>query len=396
MKEYDLILVVGYFRTAASFLSVARALGRSLRLAVVPADADPAMKSKTGEAHETFIDLCRGWGADILAPGEPARCALMVVQQFPYGNELAATLRRSIDARRQVALMTLAMAGLDKHDAFLAQFDIRKAYVPSRRFMQFLLERRGAQARWRGVEVEEVGLPFARHRVFPDFGADWLIAAPTLFSFHSEAGKQQFLQTVLQLLEQLPPQDVVVYKSHNGNSLDYFAPRVHHRLAGLVGRIPGGGHLLQGLRRLPSAWLRRQADRVRTCLLHRAVLRRAVPMADLTPHAGMSLEAFLPGVRKGVIGGLSNTIWGAAYFDLPYYNCVDPSLRQGASELLNKRSDALLDLNLQYFGVPFCDGDLRMDTRQLQIVRPDERRGDLVAALLGDLELAREAATAQA
>lgn len=394
MKNYDIILVTGYFRTAASFLSVIKALGGSLRIAVLPAEADPAMKQKTGEAHTVFLDLCRKWGADVLQLDEAASAGLVVVQQFRYSDELAARICRSLTAPRRVGLLTLAMGGLEQHDAFLVQFGIRKAYVPSRRFLEFLLERRGAKARYRGVELQEVGLPFARHRPFPQFNVDWLVAAPTLFSFHTEAGKQQFLQTVRELLDQMAPGDVVVYKPHNGNSLDYFAPRLHYLIAGLLARLPLGNRLLDFLCAAPWRSLRAQANRVRSCLLHRAILKRAIPMGELTAYAGMSLEAFLPGVRKGVIGGLSNTIWGTAYFDLPYYNCVDSAHRQGQSELLDKRSDALLDLNLQYFGVPFCEGDLATDTRKLGIVRPEERQGDLVAAIAHDLSLARETAGA--
>ena len=59
MKEYDLILVVGYFRSATAFLAVIRALGELLRIAVLPVQADPAMHQKTGNAHTTYLGLCR-------------------------------------------------------------------------------------------------------------------------------------------------------------------------------------------------------------------------------------------------------------------------------------------------------------------------------------------------
>jgi len=396
MRDYDLILVVGYFRTATSFLSVIRAFGQRLRIAVLPVEADPAMRRKTGDAHAVYLDLCRKLGADLLNLDDRARATLMVVQQFPYDDALAKNIQRSLTVGSRVGLMTLAMAGLSKHDAFLAQFGIRKVYVPSRRFMDFLLDKRGAWARYHEIEIVEVGLPFAQHRVFPEFTADWVIAAPTLFSFDNEAGKQQFLRSVNQMLSQMPPDDVVVYKPHNGNSLDYFAPRMHYRLAGWIEKVPGGRHLLHLAQTLPWPWLRRQLGQILTGVLHRAILKRAARMSDVTPYAGMSLEAFLPGVRKGIIGGLSNTIWGTLYFDLPFYNCVDESARRGRSELLDKRSDALLDLNLQYFGVPFCNGDLGVDIRKLGIVRPQERKGDLISALCADLASAREAGWGQA
>jgi hypothetical protein len=45
---------------------------------------------------------------------------------------------------------------------------------------------------------------------------------------------------------------------------------------------------------------------------------------------------------------------------------------------------------LKYFGVPFCEGDLNTDVRKLGIVQPNERQGDLVAAILDDLARARD------
>ena len=396
MREYDLIFVIGYFRSATAFLSVIKALGTHMRIAVLLVEADPTMQRKTGDAHTVFMELCQQLGAELLSLGESARAELLVVQQFPYSEDLAQTIQLNMRVRSRAGLMSLAMAGLEKHDIYLAQFDISKVYVPSLRLMNFLLEERKGQTRYHDVAVEEVGLPFAQYPLFPEFAADWIIAAPTLFSFHSEQGKQQFLQSINQLLGQIPPDDVVIYKSHNGNRRDYFAPRVHYWLAGLLETIRGVWLLQRLARSLHWSWLHMQGERVRTCILHRAILRRAIPMPRLTPYAGISLEAFLPGVRKGVIGGLSNTIWGSLYFNLPYYNCVDGAFRQGKSELLDKRSDALLDLNLQYFGVPFCHGDLGMDTRGQGIVQPIERQGDLVAAILGDLALARAAGGSRA
>ncbi|MFN4310043.1 MAG: hypothetical protein ACK4FK_05560 [Ferrovibrio sp.] len=385
MKNYDLVLIVGYFRSATAFLPVIRALSTRLRIAVLFVDADPSMRRKTGDAHEVFADLCRRFGADLINLGEPISATLLIVQQFPYDDDLAEAIQKNLLAKNRAGLMSLAMTGLEKHDAFLKQFQIEKVYIPSRRFMTFLLQKRAALSRYDGISIVEVGLPFSRHCIFPEFKVDWIIVAPTLFSFHSEEGKQHFLCTVNQLLQQIPPDDVVVYKSHNGNSLDYFAPRIHYLISGALERIPNSQSILKFVRKNSSPWLRSHVDRINTCILHRAILRRATPMSRITPYAGISLEAFLPGVMKGVIGGLSNSIWGTLYFDLPYYNCVDLTLRQGKSALINKFSDTLLDLNLEYFGVPFCNGRLDTDTRKQNIVQPDERAGDLVAAIMEDL-----------
>lgn len=389
MREYDLIFVIGYFRSATAFLSIIKALGSQLRIAVLFVDADPTMQRKTGDAHNVFAELCQQFGAELVSLGVPIRAELLVVQQFPYNDELAQAIQLNIRVARRAGLMSLAMAGLEKHDIYLTQFGIRKVYVPSLRFMDFLLDERKGHKRYQDVAVEQVGLPFARYPPFPEFAVDWIIAAPTLFSFHSEKGKQQYLQSVNQLLGQIPPDDVVVYKSHNGNCRDYFAPRVHYWLAGLLESIPAARLLPRLARSLQWSWLHIQGERVRSCILHRAILKRAIPMDRLTSYAGISIEAFLPGVRKGVIGGLSNTIWGSLYFNLPYYNCVDDAFRLEKSELLDKRSDALLDLNLRYFGVPYCRGVLSVDIHSLSVVQPHEREGDLITAVMADLEHAR-------
>jgi hypothetical protein len=386
MKEYDLILVVGYFRTAMSFLSVIRALGGKLRVAVLSADAGPALRAKTGTANAVFLELCCKFGADLLEVGESARATLMVVHQFPYDEALVQIIQRKVKVKGRAGLMTLAMAGIYKHDVFLRQFGIRKVYVPSRRFMCFLLERRQALMLYQDVEVEEVGLPFAQHRVFPEFAADWIIAAPTLFSFQSERGKQQYLKTINDLLDQIPADDVVVYKPHNGNAKDYFTPRLHYWIAGWLDQLPTFRKLFKLAGRLPWQWLCIQTDRIETSILHRSILRRAVHMAQMTPYADLSLEAFLPEIRNGVIGGLSNTIWGSLYFDLRYYNCVDESHRSERSHSPNKSSANLLDLNLRYFRTQFCKGDLSADVRNLGIITSEERSGDLVKSIMKDLE----------
>lgn len=386
MKKVDILLVMGYFRSATAFLSVVRYLTPTLRIGVLNAGSDPLLKRKTGNAEALFMRLCEQFGADIIGLDQPVETQLMVVQQFVYPDEVTSRLMSSVKAVRVIGMLTLAMAGLDKHDRFLTQFSIDTVLAPSRRLTDFLLRRRGALDRYRDVTVENVGLPFRQYPVFPEFSVDWLIAAPTLFSFHSEVAKHSFLKNVLALLEQMPDSDVVVYKPHNGNVLDYFAPRYHYALARLTARFPPLVRIAECLAQRATGPLKRHAQAVVTGLLHLRVLKRAKPMSDVTPYADISLEAFLPGVKKGVIGGLSNTIWGAMYFDLPFFNCIDPSLRAKSSELLDKSSASLLDLNLEFFGVPYCRGQLVAGAEGSAAVTKSDRQGDLLAAITSAYE----------
>ena len=386
MKRFDLLLVVGYWRSAAAYLSIIRHLSPRFRIGVLMTDPGAALRQKTEEAQALFLRLCTEFGAEVLDGDAAASAKLMIVQQFPYSDDQVAGINSRTSAVNRAGLLTLAMSGLDKFDRFLQEFAISRVYVPSQGLMNFLLERRQTRDRYRDVQIVEVGLPFGAHPVFPEFRVDWLIAAPTLFSFSTEKGKQAFLDCVLSLMSQIPRTDVIVYKPHNGNQLDYFVPRGHYILASVMMRIPGGERLLRRLSQLGPLVIRQQFSRVLTSALHQNVLRRAVPMISVTPYADMSLEAFLPGVQKGVIGGLSNTIWGTLFFGLPFFNCADPSaVDHGESELLAKSSEALLKLNLEYFGVPYCAGDINRGARGEHIMVDANRSGDLLEAVKADL-----------
>ncbi len=335
---------------------------------------------KTGNAQKKFEELCLEAGGVMHKIGSQAKCRLMIVQQYQYQADFVASISEEIESGKTWGFLTLASMGLDQFDAFLTQFDISRLTVPDKGLAEFLLKNRGAASRYENLEMIEVGLPFKKYPVFEEFSADWIIAAPTLFSFHTEAGKQQFLRNVLKLLSQIHKNDLVVYKSHNGNKKDYFTPRLYVAFVSFISWLPNAEKLLEWLMPRLTPMMKPHASKILTGLLFKRLMRRVKPMNELTSLADMSLEAFLPGVCKGVIGGESNTIWGTLFFGLPYYNCVSPDeRRQGSSELINKKSDALLDLNLRYFGVPYCDG--RLEVKEIKKLSTAQQHHDLLGCI---------------
>jgi hypothetical protein len=386
MKQFDILLVLGHFRAASAYLSIIRYLRPDVRIGLLEARVATAYTHKTVDGQASFIDLCTRFGAEIVRQGEPVAATLMIVQQYPYPAETAAEINASVRAARRVVMLGFATAGLEKHDSCLAMFDLRRAYVPSRRFMDFLLDQRGTRHRFNGMEVTQVGLPFRRYPVFPEFSADYVVAAPTLFSFRSERGKHQFLESVAKLLAQIPPSASVLYKFHNSLGRDYFAPPMRYAIAKALHYVPGALAAVARLSARGNGRISRHLQTIHTGALHLGVTDRTESMARHTEYPDIALEAFLPGVRGGVIGGLSNTIWGTLHAGIPYYNCIDPSLREGPSELLpNRSSDLLLDTNIRYFGVPFCEGDLARGALGAGIVDEQERDADLLAAVRADL-----------
>lgn len=388
MNKFDILLVLGYFRSATAYLSLIRHCPAGLRIGIIPAKVRPKYVSKTpvGQAH--FLNLCRRFGAEIIDQGTPVETRLLVVQQFPYPDDTVAEINATVRADRRIGLLGLTLAGLETQDRFLAGFGIRRALVPNRRLFQFLLERRGGAAAYAGVELVQVGLPYKQYPVFPEFGADYIIASPTTFNFRTEAEKHAYLANVLGLCAQMPASSIVVYKSHNGVTQDYFAPPMYTAVGRFIRGLPVVPRLIAALAPRSPKGLRRHLERVHTAVLHLRLLERVLPMPALTPDADISIEAFLPHVRHGVIGGLSNTIWGTLYFGLTYYNCVDSERRsRSPNELLGPKDPSnFIDLNVQFFGVPYCHGDLGQGSRGHEIVTDADRTGDFVAAVLAELD----------
>lgn len=385
MRKFDIVLVVGYFRSVTAYISIIRYLSSNYTVGVIFSNSNPEFRENTLRGHEKYVKLCIQYGAEILDLDKNIKSRLTLIHQFPYPDDLAASINEKISSDKIIGFMTLAMAGIEKYDNFIKQFNIEKIYVPSKRFMEFLLTKRKATYRYDNIAVTEVGLPFDKYPLFPDVSMDWVIAAPTYFSFSTEKDKHTFLDGVIKLLAEIPEDDIVVYKSHNGHSKDYFTPRIYYMLGQIIKFIPYGELLFFKFADLMPDRFARLTDKIKTSVLHLNVLKRAILFKSITEYSDISLEAFLPNVHKGVIGGLSNTIWGSLYFKLPFYNCVNQSLRKKNSKLQNKSSENLLDLNLQYFGVPYCHGEISKGSYGENIIYEEERKGDLIESTLNEL-----------
>lgn len=384
MMSYDLVFVVGYFRSATPFLSAICEFGKDKKVGVIFAELSDSMAGKTGNTHNLFVELCERFGADIIGVDQRIKAQLLIIQQYPYADSFVSLIKDRVVSNHTVGALTLASAGLDVHDKFIRQLDIKTVYALDSGLVRFLVGKRAAESQYQKLEIREVGLPFKKYAVFPEFSCDWLLLAPTLLSFKNEAGKKQFLSTVLKVLCQIPDGDSVFYKEHNGNEKDYFAPRFYYQIAWFMSRFPRSELFLEGVGRISPKIISRKLDRLIASLLYIRIFRRAKSLHRVTKYAGISVEAFLPGVKKGVIGGLSNVMWGTQYFDLPFYNCVDPEMRKGTVEL-KSGADKLLDLNVEYFGYSFCNGDLKSP----EAYRPWRSRidgTDLIQSLRMDME----------
>ncbi|MDD3021944.1 MAG: hypothetical protein PHX61_13340, partial [Alphaproteobacteria bacterium] len=98
MKTCDILLVVGYFRSAAPFLSLIRYLSKEHSVGVVFLDVGSEMEKKTGAAQSVFKNLCQDFGASVYLSSQSIAAKLMIVQQFVYPDDFALSVRNNIKA----------------------------------------------------------------------------------------------------------------------------------------------------------------------------------------------------------------------------------------------------------------------------------------------------------
>lgn len=385
-RDYDLVLVLGFFRRLTYYLNIIKYLSAEFRIGLLPVPLEESLRRKHKTTQEAFTKICVAMGAEVAEPG-PVSASVALVPQQPYTHEALCLIKENVMCSRKIAVMGLAWAGL--HDEFVEALAIHKMFVVHKALYDFLFRHRRGTLPQDGTDIVEVGLPYKKYPVFPDFQTDYLLAIPTPFSFPTEDDKWDFLETVLSIFERLDPDDRVVHKPHNAVDYDYFSPSRYNRLAALLRPLPDPwlrNTLRPATHRLPGR-LGDPVGRLYTAFLYRQVMRRVIRMEAVTPHHYCAMEAFLPGVRKGVIGGLSNTIWGSLYFRLPFYNCVDIYRQnRGCGKTLYQKDPAqLLDLNLRFFNVPYCNGQLDFDPKHFGLINESTREADLLAALRREL-----------
>ncbi len=382
MHDYEIILVSSFFRRNCSYLSIIKYLISEYRIGLFVLPLEKRFKAKHRTTHKIFIEKCIKLGATLLDE-EPVSCKILVIPQEAYSEDNVRKIKATIQAEIKFGSLTLAWPGL--HDRFLDQFQIQKVFIVNKSFFKYLIKERCAEPCYRNIELIEVGLPFLKYPVIEEFYADYILAIPTPFSFPRETDKWHFLETVITLFGKMSKGDIVVHKPHNASDKDYFVLPLFQKAAFIVAMIPEKYRkkiFLMLSIKLPfkiSSFL----SQLYTAYLYKRVLSRTLSMEAMTKYHQFAVEVFYPRVRKGIIGGLSNTIWGARFFNIPYYNCVDISLqeREKGHTLYKKDPSNLLDLNLKFFNIPYCSGDLMHDRSDFDFVDQSSRDADFICEL---------------
>ena len=374
MKTCDIVLVFPNFRRNAAFLSIIKHLSRDFDIGIIQVPINSP--GKTLHVDKLFLGMCKELGAEIISPGKKVSTNLLLVPQWQYSQEAVAVIRNTVsESRKNICTCALTWAGMNNN--LFETFDIHKIFVIDKNLFSFLLKRKNLPIKF-GRDIVEVGLPFEKYPVFDEpLDIDYIIAMPTPFSFPQEKSKVVFLKnvsTVLNEISKTNPNYVVTMKRHNATKSEHFLNRKFVIITSFLNKL-GFNFLKKSLRQRSLFSLPATIDS-----LYHDILHKVTPLDSHTPNSEFPLEIFLPFVRKGVIGGLSNTMWGALFFKKPYFNCIPDSVRQQLGDNLT------LKISLDYFGIPFYDGRLTFDSSDFDKISDSTRNADLIEILKRELQ----------
>jgi len=380
MTNYDIILVLEYFRTVPYYLSIIKYLKKNYKIGVYQVELEPELMRKNKKAQKYFIKLCNEMGADIVIK-KKITTDLLIIPQRTYLKIAQDDIHTNIISKMNIGVLTLAWAGFKNADNFIKQFKIQKLLTIDLSFIQFLLEARDKKDQYTNYDIIEVGYPYKKYPVFEDFKADYMLATPTPFSFAHERDKWSFLETVIRILEKIDDNDFVVFKSHNAIDKEQLASSKLFKIAKLINKSRFLTDIIISNIRRESLVEQKFIGRIYTAMLFMKVMEKVTPFESLNSSHQVGMEAFLPGVKKGVIGGLSNSIHATLYSKLPYYNCVDliAQDRNANNKLYEgKKPSTTIELNLKFFGVPYCEGELEFDQTNFNIISDSTQKADLI------------------
>jgi hypothetical protein len=316
---------------------------------------------RTKKTIDEFLALCESFGADIIYD-EKITANIEILPQTNYAKETIDNINNNIVSKKTFWLSGLAMGNAQYE--YLHGKKIDKILVFDRNFYNYRVnEYEGADGyKFREEDIVEIGVPYKKYPIFPDYGIDYLWANPTPFSFCCAKDRLEYLENVFSLIKLTDKKDVIALKPHNADErVDYIVnERIYSVLKTRV--FAPFYSFIDGISRKIAARVKsvKVADffvNISIAIMYVKLMRRVVRFRDITEFHNLNLELFLPNVRKGLITGRSNSIWHGLFVKIPVYNCIDESKKYYSDTKMHKYSMKYLNVHGNYKKLNF-DSDL--------------------------------------
>ena len=382
-KKYDLVLVVTSFRRCNVYPVLIKQLQSKYKIGVYLVNLTSQDNFKTNKTNTLFLELLSSFDVEII--DSKVECNIIIVPQWHYTKQQITSITTHVKYNYAYWMLGLANGNYSYNNLFNIEID--KVLVIDRSFYDFRLENRPEEKKINIANCKyiETGLPYDKYPLFPGVEIDFLIAGPTPFSLPTPLDRYKYLDNVNRVLKKIQKDNIVVYKPHNASeAVDVILNKKIYILMSSVN--------ISFIRRFVYFTSRFLYKKTSTLFINEILLellivekyeqmvKHTISLELITKYYNFNLEVFLPGVKKGVITGRSNTIWHCLFQKIPVYNCTPSS-----TEEINP--DKMHAKNMQYFGIGSCEGEMRFQDEQYNIISDTTRKADFVKFL--DFELQR-------
>ncbi|MDD5450316.1 MAG: hypothetical protein PHT49_00215 [Desulfovibrionales bacterium] len=383
MSHYDLALVFVSFQRCCVYLSIVKELSSQYRIAICPQAVDEKTHVRTKKTIDEFLALCESFGADIIYD-EKITANIEILPQTNYTKETIDNINNNIASTKTFWLSGLAMGNAQYEYLYGKKID--KILVIDRNFYNYRVNEyeRPAGHKFRKEDIVEMGVPYKKYPIFPDYGIDYLWANPTPFSFCCVKDRLEYLENVFSLIKLVDVDDVIVLKPHNADErVDYIVnERIYSILRNKI--FSPFYSFIDGISRKIAAKLRyaKIADfflNISIAIMYVKLMRRVVRFRDITELHNLNLELFLPNVRKGLITGRSNSIWHGLFNKIPVYNCIDENKKYYSDTKMHKYSMKYLNVHGNY-------STLEFDSKLYDLIDTKTRKADLIMFIKEQLD----------
>jgi hypothetical protein len=383
MQHYNFALIFVGFQRCCLYLTIIKEFSKSYNVAILPQEIDKKTSSRINNTNNSFLELCKDLGADIIYD-QKITADIEILPQTHYSQMAINKINDNIASQKTFWLSGVAMGNAQYEYLFGKKID--KILVIDRQFYEFRVTKfeNEKKPKFKNNEILEIGIPYKNNPIFPTPEIDYLIANPTPFSFCNFRDRLVYLENVLSILEKIDENDLVVIKPHNADErADYIVNNKIYIFLALNFIIPFHLIIDRFCRIFISiSYLGRISDifiQISIAIKYYQVMKRAKNLKELTKWHNLNLELFLPNVKKGLITGRSNSIWHGLFLKKPTYNCIDANKPYYSDSKMHKYS-------MKYFNVHGNYNNLHFDEGLFKRIKEQTRSIDAVGVLKEELE----------
>ncbi len=359
MNHFDIVLLYTFNRYHGYYLNIVKNLGKTHRVGLL---VDPT-KVKNRSKHEItdarYLEELQQFGAKIAT--ESITCNILFVPVIHYYEENFPWLNTIVSSYKMILGYVVCSPMASHLEILKEKLPLHQLLVEDIKLLKSRLSTEKKDHLLDGIDVKGVSFVYTQYPVLRKIEMDYLIVFPTKMSFQKAdqpidaVQKKRFMRNINKLLSKISPEDTVYYKLHS--VLDGGWPFAHSKMEAIEKNLPQ--FMIQSITNIinhlklddQSSQIAEIANTSEFVLMTRSCQN----LSTLTKSHNYPVELFYPHVRKGVISGRSNSIWGALKANLPVYNCDDNVIGSGYGDY------AHLKENYEHFGVDPCHGELSFD-----------------------------------